>query len=170
MTEKPRFSITINNKLLEAMTKYQYEHRISTRSKAASRLIEIALNIINNDTEEEDTTADLVDRIDSLCERNAVKRAELERILGLGHGSISKWKDHAPSAESIFRVAEYFGVSMESILIGEKRPTKSTPKIDGLLLNEDELHVLRGFRVAPPNIQKYIRDMTMDALNDTSEI
>lgn len=44
MTEKPRFSITLDESLFDRLERYRYEHKFSTRSKAAVHLIDIALN------------------------------------------------------------------------------------------------------------------------------
>lgn len=46
MTDKPRFSITLDEPLFDRLERYRYEHRFSTRSKAAVHLIEVALNAI----------------------------------------------------------------------------------------------------------------------------
>ena len=51
MTQKPRFSITLDEPLFDRLERYRYEHRFSTRSKAAVHLIEVALNEISNNTE-----------------------------------------------------------------------------------------------------------------------
>ncbi len=48
MTEKPRFSITLDESLFERLERYRYECRFSTRSKAAVHLIEVALNELSN--------------------------------------------------------------------------------------------------------------------------
>ena len=46
MTEKPRFTITIDDEIFEALRKYQYENRINSRAKAAEQLIELALGVV----------------------------------------------------------------------------------------------------------------------------
>lgn len=48
MTEKPRFSITLDEPLFDRLERYRYENRFSTRSKAAVHLIDVALNEISN--------------------------------------------------------------------------------------------------------------------------
>ena len=48
MTDKPRFSITLDETLFDRLERYRYECRFSTRSKAAVHLIEVALNELSN--------------------------------------------------------------------------------------------------------------------------
>lgn len=43
-TDKPRFSLTIPNDVLAKVEQYQAEQKISTKSKAIHRLIEIGLS------------------------------------------------------------------------------------------------------------------------------
>lgn len=43
-TTKPRFSITLEEETMDAVEFYRYKNRIVTRSEAAVRLIEIALD------------------------------------------------------------------------------------------------------------------------------
>ena len=48
MTDKPRFSITLDEPLFARLERYRYECRFSTRSKAAVHLIEVALNELSH--------------------------------------------------------------------------------------------------------------------------
>lgn len=117
---------------------------------------------------------DVVDRINSLCEEKSIKRAKLERDLVISRGAIPKWKEHAPSAESILKIAKFFGVTMEYLMTGEDADCHDTsaasaPAIDGLTLDTDEIRLIRGYRAATPNIQRYMRDMSRDALKGDME-
>lgn len=53
MTEKPRFSITLDENLFDRLEKYRYEKKFSTRSKAAVHLIEIALDSLDGEPKNE---------------------------------------------------------------------------------------------------------------------
>ena len=55
----------------------------------------------------------LRDRIKELAK---VSVAELERILGFGNGSISKWNKQSPSTEKLKQVADYFQVSLDYLV------------------------------------------------------
>lgn len=58
----------------------------------------------------------LRDRIKELANQRKVSVAELERALGFGNGSISKWNKQSPSTEKLKQVADYFGVSTDYLL------------------------------------------------------
>lgn len=58
----------------------------------------------------------LRDRIKELANQRKVSVAELERALGFGNGSISKWNKQSPSTEKLKQVADYFQVSVDYLL------------------------------------------------------
>lgn len=58
----------------------------------------------------------LRDRIKELANQKKVSVAELERILGFGNGSISKWNKQSPSTEKLKQVADYFQVSLDYLV------------------------------------------------------
>lgn len=55
----------------------------------------------------------LLERTKSLVAANDITIAELERELGLSNGSIGKWNISSPRFESVERLADYFGVSID---------------------------------------------------------
>lgn len=60
------------------------------------------------------------DRVRNLCNENGIKISELERILGIGKNASYKWKKYNPASDTLFKLSEYFGVSTDYILTGEK--------------------------------------------------
>ncbi|PLA90511.1 helix-turn-helix domain-containing protein [Ligilactobacillus salivarius] len=58
----------------------------------------------------------LRDRIKELSSQRKVSVAELERALGFGNGSISKWNKQSPSTEKLMKVANYFDVSLDYLV------------------------------------------------------
>lgn len=58
----------------------------------------------------------LRDRIKELANQRKVSVAELERTLGFGNGSISKWNKQSPSTEKLKQVADYFQVSLDYLV------------------------------------------------------
>lgn len=49
MTEKPRFSITLDDELLDKVEDFRHEKRISTRSQAIVKLIEMGLDSLEEE-------------------------------------------------------------------------------------------------------------------------
>lgn len=61
----------------------------------------------------------LSDRIQQLINQNNTSQSELEKKLGFGKGTISKWKGStAPAADKLQKIAENFGVTVDYLLTG----------------------------------------------------
>ena len=61
----------------------------------------------------------LFNRIISLCDKRGINQSDLEKELGFGKGTISKWKSNPnPSAEKLLLIADYFNVSTDFLLKG----------------------------------------------------
>lgn len=55
-------------------------------------------------------------KIRSLASEKGLSIAQLERELNLSNGSISRWKNAAPSSKGLVAVADYFDVSVDYLL------------------------------------------------------
>lgn len=61
----------------------------------------------------------LFNRILKLCDKKNINQSDLEKILGFGKGTISKWKNNPnPNAEKILLIADFFNVSTDYLLKG----------------------------------------------------
>lgn len=58
----------------------------------------------------------LLQTIQDICKQNGTNINEVERMLGLGRGSIYKWGNSSPSIGNIQKVADYFRVSIDFLL------------------------------------------------------
>lgn len=58
--------------------------------------------------------------IASLCKDRNISIAKLEKAIGLGNATIRTWKTSSPSVDRLKLVADYFGVTVDS-LISESR-------------------------------------------------
>lgn len=58
-------------------------------------------------------------RIEELCKKEGISIGELEKKLGFGKRTISKWKVSIPGADKLEKVADHFGVSMKYLLKGD---------------------------------------------------
>ncbi len=57
-----------------------------------------------------------VEKIKELCRDKNISISELERVLGLGHGTVGKWDTNTPSVTNALAVAEYFKVPLKSLM------------------------------------------------------
>lgn len=58
----------------------------------------------------------LVDKIRALAKQHDMSLPQLEIELGLGNGTISRWKTSSPNTDKLLRIAKYFHVSMDYLL------------------------------------------------------
>lgn len=96
---------------------------------------------ILNDCKVYDLT--LVDRIRALANENGMSLPDLEITIGLGNGTISRWKNSSPNTDKLVKVSDYFGVSID-YLLGRETSGKdikdieiSIKKIIGTINNEE---------------------------------
>jgi len=57
-----------------------------------------------------------------LCQEKKISVARLEREIGLGNATISRWGTSSPTVENARKVADYFGVTVDQ-LINDNRET-----------------------------------------------
>jgi len=58
----------------------------------------------------------LVDRIRTLAKQRDMSLPQLEVELGLGNGTISRWRTSSPNTDKLQKIADYFNVSMDYLL------------------------------------------------------
>lgn len=51
-----------------------------------------------------------------LCSKKPISISKLERELGIGNGTIGRWDKSSPSVESVKKVADFFGVTVDELL------------------------------------------------------
>lgn len=69
--------------------------------------------------------------IKELCEKQGIGIRKLERECGLGVNTLSRWDRVAPSIDKVTAVADYFGVSIDS-LVGRSAPEELPGAAQGL--------------------------------------
>lgn len=57
----------------------------------------------------------IVERIKKLCVEHGTTLAEVERSVGLGNGVIRRWDELSPRTDNLMKVAEFFGVTLDSL-------------------------------------------------------
>lgn len=82
----------------------------------------------------------LVDKIRALANQKDMSLPQLEVELGLGNGTISRWRSSSPNTDKLQKIADYFNVSMDYLLGRDiclnKRDQHS---IDEILANTEQL-------------------------------
>lgn len=58
----------------------------------------------------------ILDRVKEMCVENGVPISQLEKDLGFSNKSIFSWKTSSPSIDKVKAVADYFGVTIDSIV------------------------------------------------------
>ena len=69
-----------------------------------------------------------VDLIRALANAQGLSLTNLEIVLGLGNGTISRWNKSSPNSDKLVKVADYFHVSTDYLLgrAEEKKPADQT--------------------------------------------
>lgn len=81
-------------------------------------------------------------RINDLLLENDMYRADIVRGTGIGESTIRGWyKGNKPSAESLYKVAQFFGVTVEWLLTGENESTNKNQ-----MFTKEERELIEIFR------------------------
>ena len=54
--------------------------------------------------------------IEILCKQRGISVSGLEKQLGFGNSTISKWAKSSPTVEKLLAVADFFGVTVDELL------------------------------------------------------
>ena len=78
------------------------------------------------------TGKQIVERIDTLCAGQCIKRKQLADAIGIAPSTIATWaiRNTIPSADVALEIANYFGVSVEWLITGTNptsRPREVKP-------------------------------------------
>lgn len=82
----------------------------------------------------------LVDRIRALANQRDMSLPQLEVELGLGNGTISRWRSSSPNTDKLQKIADYFNVSMDYLLGRDISLNKRDQQdINEILANTEQL-------------------------------
>lgn len=98
----------------------------------------------------------MYERIEKLRKLRKISQGDLEKELGFGNGSISKWKAHDPAPRSVSKLADYFGVTTDYLINGNPGTGK-----DSTIYNALQLYY--KYRESPAQVQYIVQTL----LNDT---
>ena len=77
----------------------------------------------------------LFDNVKRLCKQKGITIARLEREVGVGNGSIQKWKKTSPSSDNLKKVADYFDVPVDFLLDRDEIKLSSDSKVFAITYN-----------------------------------
>ena len=58
----------------------------------------------------------ILQRVESLCKEKGISISRLEKDCSIGNATIKRWDESAPRIDTLKKVADYFGVSIEYFL------------------------------------------------------
>ena len=66
--------------------------------------------------------------ITKLCKERGISIAKLERETGISNGTISRWGASSPTVENVRKVADFFNVTIDTLVAGFNAPTEEVSK------------------------------------------
>ena len=54
-----------------------------------------------------------------LCKKKGISIAKLEKEAGIGNGTIGRWEKSSPNVDNLKKVADYFGVTLDSLIASD---------------------------------------------------
>lgn len=58
----------------------------------------------------------MVEKIRKLCKQHGITLAQLEKMLGFGNGTISRWNENRPSVDKVKAVSDCLNVTVDELL------------------------------------------------------
>lgn len=104
---------------------------------------------------------DMLERIQTECERKHYTFKSLEEECGLGNGTIRRWSISSPSVDKVLKIANVLHVSVGYLIAGEENSFEPA--------DNQEWKLLKNFRELTPRDQKEvisIINMKLDTYDD----
>lgn len=64
------------------------------------------------------------DNVKKIADKRGISIYRLERDTGISNGTIARWNQAVPSSANLIKVARYFDVSIEILLLSETKKDK----------------------------------------------
>lgn len=94
---------------------------------------------------------DFLERVKTLCSQKKVSQRVMEKDIEISNGSSSKWNKSMPSADTLNKLSDYFGVSVEYLITGKEEDSEQ--KITSLSKSE-ELDIIEDVDVIMDKLNK----------------
>lgn len=63
----------------------------------------------------------IYENIVRLCAERGISVRALEKAVGLGNGVIGAWRRKSPRVDKLLRVADFFGVTLDELVRGDRQ-------------------------------------------------
>ena len=92
---------------------------------------------------------DFIGNLNLLLNEHGVKKSKLLSDLKIGKNQFKYWEDkgNLPNGETLIKIAEYFNVTIDYLLLGKEQTQSPLMKFD---LTTDELKLINYFRELDP--------------------
>ena len=78
--------------------------------------VNIILDFFRSNTIYQRSERMILKKISKLCKERGISIAKLERETGISNGTIGRWDTSSPNVNNLAAVANYFGVSIDSLV------------------------------------------------------
>lgn len=69
--------------------------------------------------------------IKNLCSVEGITFQELEKRVGIGNGVVARWATSYPRVDNLKKVADYFNVTVDTLISDRSTPTFSKERSEG---------------------------------------
>jgi hypothetical protein len=104
----------------------------------------------------------LVEKIKELCDGKNTTLAALERVVGLGQGTIRKWDASVPSVDKLLKISDYFGVSTDYLLENDKSKNTDIRRIERARNNMSPKDQRKMMKLLEAAFDEYFNDDFQD--------
>lgn len=76
---------------------------------------------------------DYLNRINNLCIKHGVRRSDVCRATGITDSTLRGWNKYIPTVENVYKVSQYFHISVEEFITGVKGKIVLSPEEENLI-------------------------------------
>lgn len=115
---------------------------------------------------------EIIQRIEVLLEEKGISGAKMSTDLGLGNSAYSKWRKgkHSISIENVIKIANYFNVSTDYLLLDDKKEMNCMRKTETGITDETRKYLNSQITLCMDSLNTYIRNYGNDKIRPVNEL